>query len=506
MRCAGFVFAALLMFYGCAAPAAAEKRVALVIGNSAYEHADGLANPVIDARSVRAALTKISFDDANIVYGENLTKRDFERAIARFATSARDSDVAVIFYAGHGATFGSIPYAVPVDAQFTSLESMPYELVTLESMIGELRRAKGIGIAIFDACRDNGAEQRLKRGPASRGGEASRGLAPPAIADGLIVAFSTGYNATAADGPPGTNSPYTAALVQQLPTPGLDVVDLFRNVGRHVKEQTGGRQNPALQIDGFYEHYALVNAPGGNPASKPTGIPAQGNVAQPVQVSPRVPPGGQVVVLAPVTAPSVSLPRAPPPGLSSARVQPSGFIFPDSHQRLLSSDQISTLSPGELRIARNEIFARRGIYFKSPDLQAHFGKFSWYHPNTWNPALSRIEEQNVALLQQHEQLYGAASPSDKFVLGTAAGRSTDFIFPDSDRRLLSRSELAGLSTAELRIARNEIYARRGMVFKSADLRERFEKFSWYRPYTSEPTLSPVESQNVNLIQQVETGR
>jgi hypothetical protein len=506
MRCAGFVIAVLLMFYGCAAPAAAEKRVALIIGNSAYEHADGLVNPVTDARSIRATLTKIGFDDANIIYGENLTKRDFERAVARFATSARDSDVAVIFYAGHGSTFGGIPYAVPVDAQFTSLEGMPYELVTLDSMIGELRRAKGIGIAIFDACRDNGAEQRLKRGPASRGVEASRGLAPPANADGLIVAFSTGYNATAADGAPGTNSPYTAALVQQLLTPGLDVVDLFRNVGRQVKEQTGGRQNPALQIDGFYEHYALVTAPGGNSAPKPTGAAVQGNAGQPVQAPPRVPPGDQVAVLPPVTTPGVSLPRVPPPDLSSPRVQPSGFIFPDSHQRLLSSDEISALSPDELRIARNEIFARRGIYFKSPDLQAHFGKFSWYRPNTWNPALSRIEEQNVARLQQHEQLYGAASPSDKFASGTIAGRSADFIFPDSDQRLLSRSELAGLSTAELRIARNEIYARRGMLFKSADLRERFAKFSWYRPYTSEPTLNPVESQNVSLIQQVEAGR
>jgi hypothetical protein len=211
-------------------------------------------------------------------------------------------------------------------------------------------------------------------------------------------------------------------------------------------------------------------------------------------------------VLPPITTPSLAPLRVPPPNLSSPRVQPSGFIFPDSHQRLLSSDEISTLSPDELRIARNEIFARRGIYFKSLDLQTHFGKFSWYHPNTWNPALSRIEEQNVALLQQHEQFYGAASPPNKFVPSTTAGRSTDFIFPDSDRRLLSRSELAGLSTAELRIARNEIYARRGMSFKSADLRERFEKFSWYRPYTSEPTLNPVESQNVNLIQQMEAGR
>jgi hypothetical protein len=262
---------------------------------------------------------------------------------------------------------------------------------------------------------------------------------------------------------------------------------------------------PALPVCGFYERYALVNAPGGDPQPKPTGVPVQGNVGQPAQIPPRVPPD-QVVVLPPITTPSVPPLRVPPPSLPLSRVHPSGFIFPDSHQRLLSSDEISPLSPDELRIARNEIFARRGIYFKSLDLQAHFGKFSWYHPNTWNPTLSPIEEQNVARLQQHEQLYGAASFSDKFMSGTTEGRSADFIFPDSDRRLLSKSELAGLSTAELRIARNEIYARRGMLFKSADLRERFEKFSWYRPYTSEPTLSPIESQNVSLIQQAEAGR
>jgi hypothetical protein len=509
MRVAGFVFAALLISSAFAVPAAADRRVALVIGNSAYQHADELTNPVIDARSVRAALARIGFDDTSIVYGENLGKRDFERAIARFAASARDSEVALVFYAGHGATFGGVPYAVPVDAQFTSLESMPYELVTLDAMVGELRRAKGIGIAIFDACRDNGAEQKLKRGTASRGGEASRGLAPPANTDGLIVAFSTGYNATAADGAPGANSPYTAALVQQLPTPGLDIVDLFRNVGRQVKERTGGRQNPALQIDGFYDHYALVAGPGGTPASGPAaGVTVQGNAGQPAQIQPaqipppRVPPGDQVVVLPPVTTP-----RVPPPAASAPRVQPSGFIFPDSHQRLLSSDEISRLSLEEARIARNEIFARRGRAFKSPELQAHFGRFSWYHPTASEPALNRIEEQNVARLQQQETLLGATTPYAQFPAPSpAAGRSNDFIFVDSDQRLLSSSEFAGLSAAELRIARNEIYARRGIYFKSADVRAYFERFSWYRPSTWEPPLNAIESRNVNLIKQAEVGR
>src|SRR5262249_15005839 len=143
---ARFAVAALLIFPAFAVPAAADKRVALVVGNSAYEHADGLSNPVTDARSVRAALTRIGFQDTDIVYGENLGKRDFERAIARFATGARDADLVLIFYAGHGSTFSDKPYAVPVDAQFTSLESMPYELVPLDSMVTELRRSKGVGI------------------------------------------------------------------------------------------------------------------------------------------------------------------------------------------------------------------------------------------------------------------------------------------------------------------------------------------------------------------------
>jgi len=349
-----------------------------------------------------------------------------------------------------------------------------------------LRRSKGVGIAIFDACRDNGAEQRLKRGPSSRGGEASRGLAPPANADGVIVAFSTGYNSTAADGPPGTNSPFTAALVQELPTPGLDVVDLFRNVGRKVKEQTGGRQNPALQIDGFYDRYVLVNA-------GPGGIPGPG----PGQ-TPRLPPGDQVVALPPVTAP-----RLPPPGVPPPRIQPTGFIFPDSHQRLLTSDEISRLSLAELKIARNEIFARHGFDFKTPELQAHFGKLSWYHavPNMRNPPLNQFESQNVDRLQQQEQVRGATAP-----MSVATTGRSDFIFPDSDRRLLSRNEIAGLSTSDLRIARNEIYARRGSHFKSPDLRERFQRFDWYHPDTWDPPLNPVENQNVNLIKQAEAGR
>ncbi len=81
----------------------------------------------------------------------------------------------------------------------------------------------------------------------------------------------------------------------------------------------------------------------------------------------------------------------------------SGFIFPDSDRRLLTAAEIARLSPVELRIARNEIFARRGRYFKADDLKQHFSAFAWYHPYTWEPPLNAIEDQNAQMLLNAEQ-------------------------------------------------------------------------------------------------------
>ena len=256
MRGLWIFLAILVALVASTLPAAADKRVALVIGNGAYEHADKLANPVTDARALRDALKKVGFGDADIVYGENLNKRDLERAIGTFAGLARDAEVALAYYAGHGATFGDTPYIVPVDARFESIDQMPYELEPLENMIGELRKARGVRIAIVDACRDNGAEQSLKRSNA-RGGEISRGLAPPRNPDGLILAYATQYLSTAADGPAGGDSPFTTALLKHLPTPGLDVKELFYKVGQDVLAATQGKQRPEVKIS-FFDDYALV--------------------------------------------------------------------------------------------------------------------------------------------------------------------------------------------------------------------------------------------------------
>ena len=122
----------------------------LIVGNSAYEHTRKLDNPITDARNMRDALMKLGFAEADIVYGEDLNKRALEHALGRFAGIARDADVAIAYYAGHGSTFENRSYLVPVDAQFAALDELPYELVELESMLGGLRRAKGVRIALIE--------------------------------------------------------------------------------------------------------------------------------------------------------------------------------------------------------------------------------------------------------------------------------------------------------------------------------------------------------------------
>jgi formylglycine-generating enzyme required for sulfatase activity len=251
VRFSQFIAATWLALVCALSPVRAEKRVALIVGNDAYAHADRLANPVNDARAMRDALMGLKFD---VTYGEDLDGKALRRAIGRFNDRIGDADVALVYFAGHGATFNDVPYVVPVDAEFVSLAEMPAELVAVEDLIGELRRAKSVRIAILDACRDNGAEQELKR---SRGSAPSRGLAPMKNSSGLIIAYATQAGATAADSAGSGNSPFTAALLHNITTPGLDVTDMFRKVGREVDAVTGGRQRPEISIS-MYEPYVLA--------------------------------------------------------------------------------------------------------------------------------------------------------------------------------------------------------------------------------------------------------
>jgi uncharacterized caspase-like protein len=229
VRFAQFIAVTWLTLACILGPAHADKRVALVVGNAAYRHADKLANPANDAQGMRDALKKLGFD---VTYGEDLDQKGLYRVIGQFADRVADADVAIVYFAGHGATFGDTPYVVPVDAEFASLGQVAYELVPVERLIGELRQAKGVRIVILDACRDNAAEQELKR-QSARGGPVMRGLAPMKNPGGLIIAYATQYLSTAADDAGGAStggllswgssstrhSPFTAALLNNIASP-----------------------------------------------------------------------------------------------------------------------------------------------------------------------------------------------------------------------------------------------------------------------------------------------
>jgi hypothetical protein len=234
-----------------------DKRIALVVGNGAYRYASPLENPVNDARGMRDVLTKLGF---NVVYGEDLEQKALRRKVGQFAAIAKGADVAIVYFAGHGATFGDTPYVVPVDAEFASLDQMPYELVPVETLIGELRQVKGVRIAILDACRDNEAELELKRKAANRG-HVTRGLELTKNSDGLILAYATQHLSTAADSVGSDHSPFTAALLRNIATPGVDVKEMFFKVARDVLAATDGRQRPEISVS-FYDQYTLAPATG----------------------------------------------------------------------------------------------------------------------------------------------------------------------------------------------------------------------------------------------------
>jgi len=262
IRLAAFSLIVALLAVIASSPAHADKRVALVIGNGAYKFAPKLENPRVDARAMRDALSKLGF---TVVYGEDLDKSSLEKRIGDFALAVRDADIAIAYFAGHGATFGDIPYIVPVDAQFEATEKIPYELVAVEALVGELRRAKGVRIAILDACRDNEMEAQLKRQDAEARGALRRGLAPTRglakvqNADGLIVAYATQYLTTALEGQAGGNSPFTGSLVHLIGTPNLDVKAMLFKVAQDVIAKTHGEQRPEISVS-LFDEYALVPA------------------------------------------------------------------------------------------------------------------------------------------------------------------------------------------------------------------------------------------------------
>jgi len=224
------------------APAAhADRRVALVIGNAQYAHEGRLDNPGNDARAVGAALKRIGFDDVGVVLDTDLIA--MQRALADFARKADGADLALIYYSGHGIEVDGKNYLIPVSAKLTDAGDADFETVPLEQALLAADRARKVKIVVLDACRDNPFRVRMVRTAKQGTRSVGRGLAAPAAANGMLVAYAARAGSVASDGPKGGNSPFTAAFLRFVESPRVDVRIMLGRVRDEVVRATG-RQEP----------------------------------------------------------------------------------------------------------------------------------------------------------------------------------------------------------------------------------------------------------------------
>ena len=261
------VVAVLLTALPVAAQAAG--RVALVIGNSAYEHTDPLRNPGNDAAGMAAALGRLGFE---VVLGTDLDLDGFYDTLGEFDEASRGADVTLFFYAGHGLQVQGKNWLAPVDARLGSRLDLERGAVRLDTVLEHMRGTKKL--VYLDACRNNPLAGDLARSMGvSRAAATSRGLARVRSGSGTLIGYATAPDDVAADGE-GRHSPFTEALLAHIETPGLSVNDMFGEVSGAVSRATGGKQVPwsHSSLGRFY----LASAPAPIPTPGGTGTAGGG--------------------------------------------------------------------------------------------------------------------------------------------------------------------------------------------------------------------------------------
>ncbi|QQO22770.1 caspase family protein [Bradyrhizobium diazoefficiens] len=235
-----FILATWLTIWLGTGSALAEKRVALVMGNSAYKNVARLANPANDAALVGGMFRKAGFDTVDVKLDLNVA--EMRKALRDFGGKARDADVAVVYYAGHGIELDGTNYLIPTDATLETDSDVLDETLPLDRAMFAVEPARQLRLVILDACRDNPFAKTMKRTIAARA--IGRGLAKvEPTSPNTMIAFAAKAGSTASDGD-AKNSPFATALVERLPMPGLDLRKAFGFVRDDVLKTTGYKQEP----------------------------------------------------------------------------------------------------------------------------------------------------------------------------------------------------------------------------------------------------------------------
>lgn len=381
---AALVFVLALSLTTGVLPARAQSRLAFVVGNDAYQNIDPLKKAVNDARAMAQGLQRLGF---RVALGENLKRRDFIERFNAFENSVTPGDVAFLFYSGHGVELDGANYLVPTDAPRVAPHQQSLlkdESISTDDIIQRLKaRGAKSQIIVLDACRENPFRQT---GGRAVGG--ARGLAPTQTPGGVFVIYSAGVGEVAldrlSDNDTDPNSVFTRSFLPLLGDPTQSLVSVAKQTRLRVKSLAatiGATQSPAYydEIDG---DLFLARA---GVASASTAAPIEPRANHPASVPPPA-------------ALSKNFGQPDPPAPSQ-----QGYIFANSDRMRLTRDMLRGLSREQLRLARNEIYARRGRFFRDPQLAAYFSGFEWYRPHAWNVPLNAVEQANVNLIASMER-------------------------------------------------------------------------------------------------------
>jgi uncharacterized caspase-like protein len=249
MRKRNLIFlCALLPLLSFASSAHAEKRVALVVGNSAYQNVARLDNPANDASLIADTLKELGFALVGGGAQLNLEKAALDTAVQSFSKQIQGADVALFYYAGHGVQVRGSNYLVPVNANPTREADVDFQMLDVGLVLNQMQGSgTRLNLVILDACRNNPFGGRGLR-------SSDGGLAQIRAPEGTLISYATQPGSVAQDGDDG-HSPYTKALAGTVRRAGLDIFQTFNEVGLVVKRSTGGSQQPWVSsspIDGNF--------------------------------------------------------------------------------------------------------------------------------------------------------------------------------------------------------------------------------------------------------------
>jgi Caspase domain len=320
----------------CGSAAQAERRVALVIGNSTYRNATSLPNTINDANAVAALFRSVGFEV--VASRTDLGVLDFKRAVRDFLITAETADIAVVYYAGHGIEVGGTNYLIPVDAKLARDYDVEDEAVALDRIIWALQSVKRLRLILLDACRDNPFVTKLQRSVGIRAA-AKGGLAKiDDVSADTLVAYAAKAGSVSYDGD-GANSPFATALLKHIAEPGVDIRIALGRVRDEVLKLTAGRQEPFIYGSLGGATIPLVPQP---PAKTigPAPVP-------PPAVAAREPAARPSATIAPTEPIQADKPAPSTANASPAKPEPANAPKPQA-----ALDPALACSRDELRLAR----------------------------------------------------------------------------------------------------------------------------------------------------------